>query len=198
MDSRFTQLGRVTSRVGFSVAAVAALGVVTAAPASAVDTSTTFTVTGDGLAITVFPASAPLGSGAPGTDIAPAAGIGTFTVTDARSVEPAAWTASVTSTAFTTPGGGASRIIANSSVDYWSGTCTGTGGDGGGATPTWTGGQANAGAAQNLGASRTACSLTGGAGANTGSWDPHLIVHVPANAVAGAYTGTVTHSVAAA
>ncbi|TPQ17979.1 hypothetical protein [Streptomyces sporangiiformans] len=197
MDSRFKQLGRVTSRVGLSVVAVAALGVVTAAPASAADTGATFTVTGDVLGITA-PASAPLGSGAPGTDIAPAAGIGTVTVVDGRAVQPAVWTATVTATAFTTPGGGASRTIANSNVDYWSGTCTGTGGDGGGATPVWTGGQADAGAAVDLSTSRTACSLTGGAGINNASWDPHLIVHVPGNIVAGAYSGTVTHSVAGA
>lgn len=193
MDSRFKQVGRGISHVGLSVTATVILGVVTATPASAVDTTTTFTVNAGALAVSVFPASAPLGTGDAGTDIAPAAGIGTFTVDDDRAVEPAAWTASVTATAFTTPGTGASRTIANSNVDYWSGTCTGTGGTGGGATPVFAGGQATAAAAVDLSAARTACSLTGGAGANTASWDPHLIVHVPATAVAGAYTGTVTH-----
>ena len=42
----------------------------------------------------------------------------------------------------------------------------------------------------------TAMSLTGGAGSNSASWNPTLVVNVPAAAVAGTYSGTVTHSVA--
>jgi hypothetical protein len=42
----------------------------------------------------------------------------------------------------------------------------------------------------------TAMSLTAGAGSNAASWNPTLIVAIPAGAVAGLYTGTVTHSVA--
>ena len=37
---------------------------------------------------------------------------------------------------------------------------------------------------------------TEGVGDNTASWDPALSVAVPASAVAGTYTGTLTHSVA--
>ena len=57
-------------------------------------------------------------------------------------------------------------------------------------------GQANAAAAQSLSANRTAFSLASGSGNNSASWNPTLIANVPAGAVAGTYTGTITHSVA--
>ena len=41
-----------------------------------------------------------------------------------------------------------------------------------------------------------AFTLTGGSGANTASWNPTVRVRIPATAVAGAYSGTVTQSVA--
>jgi hypothetical protein len=47
-----------------------------------------------------------------------------------------------------------------------------------------------------LTSSRTAFTLASGVGDNSLSWNPTLIVAVPAAAVAGTYTGTVTHSVA--
>jgi hypothetical protein len=43
---------------------------------------------------------------------------------------------------------------------------------------------------------RTAFTLTLGVGNNSFTWNPSLIVAIPAAAVAGLYTGTVTHSVA--
>jgi len=42
----------------------------------------------------------------------------------------------------------------------------------------------------------TAYSGTALVGANTATWNPTLVVNIPAAAVAGTYTGTVTHSVA--
>jgi hypothetical protein len=50
--------------------------------------------------------------------------------------------------------------------------------------------------AQSLSVPRTAFTLTLGVGDNSATWNPTLIVSVPASAVAGVYTGTVTHSVA--
>jgi hypothetical protein len=50
--------------------------------------------------------------------------------------------------------------------------------------------------AQTLNVSRTAFTLTAGTGNNTATWNPTLVVALPAAAVVGTYTGTVTHSVA--
>ncbi|MEU6410670.1 hypothetical protein [Microbispora sp. NPDC046933] len=35
-----------------------------------------------------------------------------------------------------------------------------------------------------------------GSGDNSATWDPTIVITVPAQAVAGTYTGTVNHSVA--
>lgn len=163
------------------------------APADAAtsgSTVTTFTVaaTGTGLAITV-PATAGLGTGAPGSTIT--AHLGAVTVTDSRAVDPAAWTASVISSDFTIPA--TADTIPAGDVDYWSGPATSTVGSG-----TFTPGQPTSadGRALDNTTLLTAMSLTGGAGSNSATWDPTLVVNVPAAAVAGTYTGTVTHSVA--
>ncbi|MFJ9847707.1 hypothetical protein ACIRYZ_46300 [Kitasatospora sp. NPDC101155] len=57
-------------------------------------------------------------------------------------------------------------------------------------------GQATAAQAQSLNVSRTAYSLTGGTGNNSATWNPTLVVAIPASAVNGTHTGTVTHSIA--
>lgn len=152
-------------------------------------TTTTFTVTGSALSITVPASTVNLGSGAPGGTIS--AQLGAVQVTDARALLVAAWTASVTATAFTTGGGTTDETVANSSVSYWSGTATANTG-----TAVFTPGQANAAAAQTMGSSRTAFAVTAGVGNNSATWNPTLIVALPAQAVVGTYTGTVTHSVA--
>ncbi|HEV3169253.1 MAG TPA: hypothetical protein VGZ32_02895 [Actinocrinis sp.] len=171
------------------VLAAAVVGPVNAATTG--NTTTTFTVaaTGTGLAITV-PASAALGTGAPGSTIT--AHLGSVQVTDSRAVNPAAWTASVTSTDFTNAAVTADTIPATD-VNYWSGPTTATAGSG-----TFTPGQPLSGgqAPLNNTTPLTAMSLTGGAGSNSASWNPTLVVNVPAAAVAGTYSGTVTHSVA--
>ena len=171
------------------VAAIVAAGMAISAPtATAGDTTTTFTVTSGALSITV-PVSAALGSGAPGTTISGA--LGTVTVTDARALLSASWTATVSSTNFTTGGGTAAETIGNGNVSYWSGPATATTGVG-----TFTPGQLTALNAQTLGTSRIAFTMTAGVGDNSASWNPNLVVSVPAGAVGGTYTGTVTHSVA--
>src|SRR6266566_3791263 len=63
-------------------------------------------------------------------------------------------------------------------------------------TGTATAGQATAGAAVVLSTGQTAFTWSAGSGNNSASWNPTLIVAVPATAVAGTYSGTVTHSVA--
>ncbi|GAB7184442.1 hypothetical protein ATKI12_4273 [Kitasatospora sp. Ki12] len=139
-----------------------------------------------GLSITV-PTSVNLGSSAPGGTIT--GHLGAVTVDDNGVV--ANWTVTVAATNFTTGAGAPAQTIAKGSVSYWSGPATAKTGTG-----TVTPGQATAAQAQALSASRTAFSLTGGLVVTSVTWNPTLIVSVPASAVGGAYTGTVTHSVA--
>lgn len=110
--------------------------------------------------------------------------LGTVTVT-AQGTNT--WTATVTATTFTTTGG----TIPNNDIRYWSGPATATTGPG-----TFTPSQPTAAQAVPLNASRTAFSRTGSNAQNSCSWNPTLIVTVPNTAVAGTYTGTITHSVA--
>jgi hypothetical protein len=178
-------------RIRHAIVTVALVGTATLAspaPALAADTTATFAVAAGGLGVAV-PATADLGSAAPGDSTT--APLGVVTVTDERATLNAAWTATVTSTAFTTGGGAPAETIANSAVSYWSGPATATTGTG---TPT--AGQATSAGAVVLSAARTAFTWSAGNGNNSVAWNPTLIVAIPATAVAGTYSGTVTHSVA--
>ncbi|NBE54509.1 hypothetical protein GUY60_24435 [Streptomyces sp. YC537] len=148
------------------------------------DTTTTFAVTAtDGINITA-PASATLTDAAPG---ATATGqLTAIRVNDQRSALDSNWTATVSlTTPFTTGGGTASETIGGANVDYDPGTEV---------NPV--NGPFTAGSAATLAATRTAFSRTSGSGDNAVSWTPTVSVRVPANAVAGTYTGTLRHSVA--
>jgi hypothetical protein len=147
------------------------------------DTTTTFSVSAGGLAITA-PTSVDLGSGYPGATITHA--LGNVEVFDNRALLTATWTASVSSTAFST-GASAAEIIPASDVTYTPGTVTPTG------TvtvtvPTLTTIPLPLGTA-------TAVETATGVGDDTATWNPTLAVHVPDAAVVGVYTGTITHSV---
>ena len=175
------------------VAVVAGIGVVSAvgslAPAHADDTEVTFELTATGGLSISAPAAADLGSA--GTDATTLSGsLGTVTVTDSRGALLGSWTAWVSATDYTTGGASAAVTIDSSSVRYWSGLPSLTG------VAVVVPGQATALLAQDLGASRTAASATATVGNTSASWAPTVIVDVPASAVAGVYTGTVTHSVA--
>lgn len=117
--------------------------------------------------------------------------MGLVQVTDARALLLPTWTATVSSTDFTTGGATTAETIVKANVSYWSGLATATTGIG-----VFVPGQATALLAQSLSAPRTAYSLTSGTGSNSATWNPTLVVAVPGAAVAGTYTGTVTHSVA--
>ncbi|GAA2903770.1 hypothetical protein GCM10010517_69790 [Streptosporangium fragile] len=150
-------------------------------PASAEDTTVTFTVTAGPLTIAV-PTAVDLGSGDPSTTIADS--LGTVTVTDARGANPSAWTATVSSTDFTASGVPA---IPASAVTYTPGAATATSGDG-----NFTPGTPAALSSTPI----TAFTHSAGTGSNTCSWNPTLSVAVPNTATAVTYTGTVTHLVA--
>lgn len=168
----------------FVLAAGAALVAATALPASAADTTVTFSITAGALTIAA-PASASLGSVATGT--ASISGqIGPVTVTDDRGTLNGSWTASVISTDFTTGGGTPAETIPNINNSYSPGPATSTTGTG-----TFTPGPGGIVNVPQVAFTGTA--LTGN---NSVTWNPTLTVTIPAAAVAGTYTGTVTHSVA--
>jgi hypothetical protein len=135
------------------------------------------------------PGSVSLGSKTPGS--ASISGqLGPVTVNASGLVAPS-FTATVSTTVFTTGAGGANETIAKSAVSYWSGPATAAVG-----TLSTTPGQVNAAAAQSLSSSRTAFSAVGLLLTIQVVWNPTLIITLPSNAVAGTYTGTITHSVA--
>jgi hypothetical protein len=144
-------------------------------------TTVTFAVTSGALTMTV-PASADLGSGAPGTDISGA--LGAVSVQDNRALLEASWTVTASSTAYTTGSAQAAETIPATDVDYAVGTITTTGTIT--ATPT---------DITLSGSAQTVVAGSSGVGDNTAAWDPTITVHVPAAAVNGSYHGTITHSV---
>ena len=162
---------------GLTGAFVAVLTAVTHAPAGA-------------LAITV-PASTNLGTVATGTSTL-SAQLGPVTASDTGVLSAPAFVASVTSTVFTTGGKTTNETIGKSSILYWSGPAVAATGLG----PTSAPGQATASAAQDLTVSRTAFTARGTLLSISVTWNPTLVINIPAGAVAGTYTGTITHSVA--
>ncbi|MEV7120349.1 hypothetical protein [Kitasatospora griseola] len=141
-------------------------------------TTVTFVVTSGALTLSV-PVAAALGSGAPGTTIS--APIGPCTVVDARALLSASWTVTAAETDFVN---GPSTIPATDAT-YTVGSVTTTG------TITVT--------STNVTLSNSAQTVltgTAGVGDNTATWDPTVAVNVPASAIGGAYTGTLTQSVA--
>ena len=97
----------------------------------------------------------------------------------------ATWTATVSSTSFLTGGGTAAETIPAADATYTTGVATTTGVLVATPTPIVT-------------LSGTAQTVVSGAGVgdNSAAWNPTIAIAVPAAAVTGLYTGTVTHSVA--
>jgi hypothetical protein len=141
----------------------------------------TFAVT-SGLLTMTAPTTANLGSGAPGSTITGA--VGTTAVTDNRALLAAAWTATASSTAFTTGGATTAETIPAADAGYSPGAITTTG------NITATGFTITLSATP-----QTVVTGTAGVGDNSASWDPTLAVAVPAAAVVGTYSGTLTQSV---
>jgi hypothetical protein len=163
------------------VMTVGATGTATA-DLSAVSTAT-LTVQGGGLSI-----SAPVDAGSLGTKpnttgaVTISGQLGQVQVTDARNAPAgSAWTATVVSTAFTPLSG---PSIGAGAVGYTVGTITKTG------TATYV-----ANDPANLTGVSAAVTATEITGDNTATWNPTIHVAVPADAAAGVYTGTITHSV---
>ena len=162
-----------------------------AGPAHAADTTTTFTLAAAGGLAVSAPGALALGSVVTGATTTAAVQLGTVSVTDGRGALLGAWTTSVNSSNFTTGGSTANETISNANADYWSGAATaGTG------TAVRLPGQLLAANEVALDISRTAFSASAVVGNNTAAWNPTVNVNIPAAAVAGSYSGTITHSVA--
>jgi hypothetical protein len=144
-------------------------------------TTVTFAVT-SGLLTISTPTASNLGSGAPGSTIS--GPLGTVTVTDNRALLNASWTVTASSTNFTTGTGTPAETIPAGDASYAPGTVTTTG------TITTT--------ASDITLSNSPQTVvvgSSGSGDNSASWDPTVSVAVPAAAVNGTYTATLTHSV---
>lgn len=146
------------------------------------------------VAITV-PATVNLGSGPTGAGTR-SAQLDTVqvTATGILNVLLPSFTATVSSTTFTTGAGTAAQTVPKASISYWSGPVTASTG-----SQTAVPGQLTSLLAQDLSVPRTAFASSGSVltvTTITTSWKPTLVVAIPAAAVAGTYTATITHSVA--
>jgi len=147
-------------------------------------TTVTFSVNVGGLTITA-PASVNLGSGDPGSTITHNLG-GNVVVTDLRASLGGTWTATASSTDWTTGGTTTPEIIPAGDATYTPGTITVTG-----TSTAATGGHT----ITLSGTPQTVVNATV-TGNNTATWDPTIAVAVPAQAVGGVYAATLTQSVA--
>jgi hypothetical protein len=160
--------------------AVAATSPADAAPADSTDTTVTFSLTGGALKISA-PAAADLGTKAI-TATSIAGPIGPVSVDDSRGLAVSNWSVNVSTTGFTTGSGASAHTIPATSVLYEPGVVTGTG--------------VAIGVPQALNLPTPVVTATGVLGNNSGTWKPTLTVLLPGSgAVAGSYSGTVTHSV---
>ncbi|WP_062430460.1 hypothetical protein [Herbidospora daliensis] len=142
-----------------------------------------------GLAITA-PTSRSLGSGTIGGQFS--SQLGAVTVVDDRGLLiQLSYTATVSTTNFTTTINGNTSTISRPNISYWSGPATAASGVG-----VFTPGQLTAANAVALTGNHTAFAVTLAVGNTSVSWNPTVIVRVPSSAVAGSYSGTITHSVA--
>ncbi|MEU7745779.1 hypothetical protein [Nonomuraea sp. NPDC049158] len=190
--SRFNALraGTAAAMVTTALAWAASVQADTCPASTTCSTTVTFTVNeGEGLEISVPDGPVSLGSGQPGSQVS--GQLHVVTVMDQRAALNATWTANVYGTPLTTGGGTSAETVPLSALSYWSGPATATTGAG-----TFVPGQPTAGDAEVLNEVYTAFSKINGAGDNSASWNPTIVIDVPAQAVAGTYTGTISHSVA--
>jgi uncharacterized repeat protein (TIGR01451 family) len=130
------------------------------------------------------PSSAGLSSAAPGGTAS--ASLGIVQVTDQRA-GVAGWTATTSATDFTTGGGTPAETIPVADVQYLISGFTSTTGSAS-FTPTPV--------TDLSGRAQAVVTATNVDGDNSAAWNPVIQVSVPSGAVGGAYTATITHSVA--
>ena len=170
------------SRVLSNTAVSAATGSTCPSGSTSPGCTATVTVVSGVLSITA-PASASLGSTDPGGTIH--ANLGTVQVTDNRGFG-ANWTATVSTTAFTTGAGTPAETIPAGNASYTISALSQTTG-----SATF-----SAAPLTNLRTTpRAVVTATNVAGNTSATWNPLINIRVPASAIGGAYTATITHSV---
>jgi hypothetical protein len=174
---------RTRSLVVLAAAVAISFGVALPAQAATSGASlATLTVPGGVLTITVTPYPGSLGYQADPSGHSVSGLLGQVHVDDARNAAAGSgWTASVVSTAFVSASGAA---IPASAISYLAGPITKVG------TATYT-----ANNPLDLTAVVPVVTATGITGDNSASWNPTIIVKIPADMTAGIYAATVTHSV---
>jgi hypothetical protein len=145
------------------------------------DTTMTFTVSSGELSMTA-PASANFGTGAPGDTLT--GHLGNVEVFDNRAADDESWTATAAETDFVNNNNAADTIPAHDAT-YSPGNITTVG------TIDVTGTNITL----EHGA-QTVVTASGGSGDNSATWDPAITIALPASAVSGGYTGTLSQSVA--
>jgi hypothetical protein len=162
-----------------AAAASTALVLTTASPAFAADTEATFAINAGSITLAVAP-TATLTAVATGST-AITGSLGAASVTDARGGEDV-WSVSVVAEEFTN----GSSLLVSTAVSYTAGEVTVTGPG----TATVADGTATA-VMTDADEVFAAADVSGN---NTASWTPSIAVTMPAGALAGSYTSTVTTS----
>ena len=175
-----TRRGRATAKRRLALVAVLSGLTVLATPSVA-----------GAVAITVPTATVNLGAAPAGAGTL-SAKLGTVTATDSGTLFLLpSFTAQVSTTTFTTGTGTTPETIPKTSISYWSGPVTASSG-----AQTPVPGQLTALQAQSLSTPRTSFSSSGLVLSISTSWNPTIVITIPAASVAGVYTATITHSVA--
>lgn len=168
-------------RVPLAIAAITLTGSIVGltSSASAADTATTFGLTGGSLAMTVQPTAALTGAATGVEGMVISGTLGAVSVTDARG-GTTLWNVSAASSVFT-----GTNLSTSTAVNYTAGVVAETGiivvADGAVTTLTEV--------------PAPVVSPTSLSGNNAASWNPTLAITMPAGALAGAYSGTVTTSI---
>jgi hypothetical protein len=164
-----------------------------AANAGPGDTPSTFSLTASGgLSIAVPDGSVtPVDLGSTNTGAASLShALGNVTVTDGRGALPATWTATASTTNFTTGGASANETVTKANVGYWAGVGTAQLGQVGAFVPAGT-----IATPVSLGGTGASVGQWAGTGNNTVTWNPTITFTLSPAQVAGTYSGTITHSV---
>jgi hypothetical protein len=180
-DSSFT--GTIMALGGITIGARATLTGRALSHGLITLSANTFTGPGGVLGISA-PSAVDMGAGSAAGTLT--AQLGAVTATDDRGQAGAGWTAQASSTVFsntTTPA--ASPIT---TLTYASGASTSTTG-----TAVLVPGQTTTPSALSS-TPVTVFSASGSEGNNSATWNPTIVVHLPVQAIAGSYKGTITHS----
>ena len=177
---------RKSIALGLTALTTAGLAAFVPASANAASGTTpvTFTLTGGALSLSVPSATATLTGGALSVTGSSVTGqLGTTTVSDARGLLTATDTVTMSTTDFTD--GNGDTVPASGNATGYSGL----------ATPTGTGVPVPTATGQDISGAGSTILTVAVIGSGGASYNPTVTVAIPAGAVEGTYTGTVTQSV---